>query len=331
MKQASKIPFSERWQKRRLFVISLVCIVFVLTLDLLTVLSFDSFPEDMAALTESQEIYTVFEEWYSYIGYFFSVFFYLILLVIMCVFLLANTWNNLLLTVPALLIWCSSLKVLSVLGQVGKLLTASRPNTFSHVAEGLGQLALIPLLLCLVYYMRRCQKLFVPLVLADCFCASALLLCLAWSSDAVWIYVTDTLSDGTFLVCFVAFVAFGIWEQVKKNDRFRFFVPSLAISVGGMTALRLFVALLKNGFVMSRFQSYLSRVSFSLSYLRDSWLDGILLLTVALLIVFNYLRYYHTHMLQLQSVRLRNEASLEYAQSLQRYETSVRIFPTRST
>ena len=325
MKQGkTKISLAERWQKRRMFIVSLVCIACILTLDLLTVLSFDSFPRDVSMMAESQEAYTIFEEWYAYIGYFFSVCFYMLLLAVMCVVVLTNAWSNRFLTVPALLIWCSSLEVLSILGKVGKMLTASRPNTFSQVAEGLGHLAILPLLLCVIYYMRRYQKLFVPLVLASCFCSSAFLLALSWSSNQAWIYVAGIMSDGVFGICFFVFILFGIMERIKKNDHFRFFLPALIISLCLNLGLRVFVLLMRNGFVLTRVYKDLSALSVSLSYLRSFWLDGILLMTIALLIVSNYLRQYHNHTLQLQSLRLRNEANLEYAHSLQRYETSVR-------
>jgi hypothetical protein len=248
----------------------------------------------------------------------------MVLLAVMCAVVLANAWNNRFMTVPSLLIWCSSLEILSILGQVGKMLTASRPNTFSQVSEGLGHLALLPLLLCAIYYMRKFQKLFVPLVLANCFCSSALLLALAWSSNQAWIYVADVMSDGVFVVCFLVFALLGILERVKKNDRFRCFLPSLVIAVCFNLCLRIFILLMRNGFVMSRVYDDLANLSVTLDYVRDFWLDGILLLTVAFLIVSNYLHQYHKHTLQLQSARLRNEANLEYAHSLQRYETSVR-------
>ena len=172
--------------------------------------------------------------------------------------------------------------------------------------------------------MRWCQKLFVPFVLADCFCASALLISLAWSKDDAWTYVSDILSDGTFLVCFLAFVALSIRERIKKNESFRFIVPAMIISVASNLVLRVFVVLIKNGFVISRVKNELSHLSFSLGAVRDFWLDGIMLLTIALLIVSDYWRKYHSHTLQLQSFHLRNEANLEYAHSLQRYENSVR-------
>jgi sensor histidine kinase regulating citrate/malate metabolism len=43
-----------------------------------------------------------------------------------------------------------------------------------------------------------------------------------------------------------------------------------------------------------------------------------------MLIIINYLRQYHQHRLQLQTLQFRDEANLEYAQNLQRYEDSVR-------
>ena len=75
---------------------------------------------------------------------------------------------------------------------------------------------------------------------------------------------------------------------------------------------------------MSRVHQYMSELSFSLNNIRDNWLDGIVLLTIALLILSNYSSQYRDYTLQLQSIRLRNEANLEYANSLKRYETSVR-------
>ncbi len=324
MKQKKGIPFSERWKRRRLFVMSLLCITLVLTLDLMTIFSFDSFPNDIAILTDSQEIYSVFEEWYAYIGRFFSLCFYVILLGCMCVVFLLNAWENRFQLIPALLIWCSSLGVLSSLGEVGGLLTAARPNTFSKVAEGLGQLSFLPLFLCMVYYMRRCNKLFAPLVLSNCFCSSALLLSLAWGENPGFIYVTKSLSDDAFLVSFVAVIVFSVWECIKKNDNFRSFIPLFLFSVFIFTAFRVFVVLLQNGFVLSRVYAHLASITVTVSYLRNMWLEGILYVVISLMIVVNYLRQYHQHTLQLQGIRLRNEANLDYARSLQRYESSVR-------
>ena len=68
------------WQKRRLFIFSVLGVFTILSVDLLAILSFDSLPRDLAALVDSHEIYVIFEEWYSYIGYFFSMCFFLLLL-----------------------------------------------------------------------------------------------------------------------------------------------------------------------------------------------------------------------------------------------------------
>ena len=97
----------------------------ILSVDLLAILSFDSLPRDLAALVDSQEIYVIFEEWYSYIGYFFSMCFFLLLLACMCAVFLMNSWENKLQLLPVLLIWCSSLGLLSCLGKVGRLLSAA--------------------------------------------------------------------------------------------------------------------------------------------------------------------------------------------------------------
>ena len=63
----------------------------ILSVDLLAILSFDSLPRDLAALVDSHEIYVIFEEWYSYIGYFFSMCFFLLLLACMCAVFLMNS------------------------------------------------------------------------------------------------------------------------------------------------------------------------------------------------------------------------------------------------
>ena len=147
----------------------------ILSVDLLAILSFDSLPRDLAALVDSHEIYVIFEEWYSYIGYFFSMCFFLLLLTCMCAVFLMNSWENKLRLLPVLMIWCSSLGLLSCLGKVGRLLSAAKPHVFSEVADGLGQLSVLPLLLCLVYYMKRMDRIYIPFVLVSCFSSSALL------------------------------------------------------------------------------------------------------------------------------------------------------------
>ena len=144
------------WQKRRLFFFSVLGVFLILSVDLLAIASFDSLPRDLATLVDSHEIYVIFEEWYSYIGYFFSMCFFLILLACMCAAFLMNAWENKLQLLPVLLIWCSSLGLLSCLGKLGRLLSAAKPHVFSEVADGLGQLSVLPLLLCLVYYILNC-------------------------------------------------------------------------------------------------------------------------------------------------------------------------------
>ena len=65
MKRVERISFSAWWRKRRLFILSVLGITAILAVEIMTILSFDSLPRDLAALADSQEIYVIFEEWYS--------------------------------------------------------------------------------------------------------------------------------------------------------------------------------------------------------------------------------------------------------------------------
>ena len=123
-----------RFAKRKLFFVCFLGVSFVLMLDFLTIASFDSFPRNIESLVEAQGIYAVFEEWYSYIGYFFAACFYLILLCSMCAFFLLRAWDGQFELISFLLIWHSSLGIISTLGRIGQMLTVSNPNIFSSVA-----------------------------------------------------------------------------------------------------------------------------------------------------------------------------------------------------
>lgn len=296
----------------------------ILLLDFLTIISFDSLPQDIESLAATQGLYRVLEEWYSYIGHFFVASFYVILLGCMCVVFLLSAWEGKFKLIPALLIWHSSLGILSTLGKIGQLLSASRPNMFSDVAEGLGELSILPLLLCLVNFMERYKRFFIPFILANCFCSAALLFALVWHKNEAYIYVTQTLSNWFFLLCFLALIFFSILEFRDKNANFSSFLPMLILSVVIVVAFHIVAILVKSGFSVSQLKLYSSQLEWSFEWFRVRFLEAILLLCTSLLIIFNHLRQYHQHMLQLQSLRLRDEANLEYARSLQKYETKVR-------
>ncbi len=324
MKRGDRAPFSAWWQKRRLFIFSIIGIAIVLSVELLTILSFDSLPRDLAALADSQEIYVIFEEWYSYIGYFFCMCFFFLLLACMCVVYLINAWDNKFQLIPVMLIWCSALGVLSCLGKIGLLLSAARPHVFSAVAEGLGQLSILPLLLCLIYYMRRYDRFYIPFVLVSCFASSALLLAEAWGLGQIAVDLCHCISDVTFILCFGLGILFAVLEWRKKNVFLRSFGSSLILAIFVVIVFHGFVLLLRNGFSISRVQLHLNQVDFSLSWVRNSFLDPVVFLGTSLLIVVNYLRQFHQHNLQLQTLKSRDEANMEYAQNLQRYEDEVR-------
>ena len=324
MKRIEKELFSAWWRKRRLFVFSVLGIAAILSIEILTILSFDSLPRDLAALADSQEIYVIFEEWYSYIGYFFSMCFFLLLLVCMCVVFLLNAWENKFQLIPVLLIWCASLGVLSCLGKIGLLLSAARPHVFSQVAEGLGQLSVLPLLLCLIYYMHKYDRYYIPFVLVSCFASSALLFSLAWNLDSGLITVFRNVSDVAFILCFVLGVLFSLLEWRSKNVFFRSFCSAFVLAFFAVSVFHVFVILIRNGFSVTRVQEHLAESTLSLNWVRANFLDSIVFFGTAVLIIVNYLRQYHQHTLQLQTLRSRDEANMEYAQNLQRYEDSVR-------
>ena len=324
MKRVERITFSAWWRKRRLFILSVLGITAILAVEIMTILSFDSLPRDLAALADSQEIYVIFEEWYSYIGYFFSMCFFLLLLACMCVVFLMNAWENKFQLIPVLLIWCSSLGVLSCLGKIGRLLSAARPHVFSQVADGLGQLSVLPLLLCLIYYMRRYDRFYIPFVLANCFASSALLFALAWNMESSTIFWFSTVSDIAFIICFVLGILFSLLEWKSKNVFLRSFGSAFVLSFFTVIVFHAVVVLIRNGFSVARVRDELVTFDLSLNWVRANVLDPIVFFGTSVLIIVNYLRQYHQHTLQLQTLRSRDEANMEYAQNLQRYEDSVR-------
>ncbi len=315
---------SSRLAKRRLFFVCFLGVALVLLLDFLTIVSFDSFPSDIESLVETQGIYAVFEEWYSYIGYFFAACFYLILLGCMCAVFLIYAWDGRFELITFLLIWHSSLGIISTLGRIGQMLSASRPNVFSDVAEGLSVLSFLPLLLCLIYYMDRSRNYFVPLVLADCVCSASFLFSLVWGKDQAYIYVARTLSDWVFFLCFAVSIVLALWELKNKNADFKYFFVLLGFSSIVVVLFLIVVILIKNGFSLSQLQVYLMHQQFDTHAVRKSVLDAILVILTALLIVVNTLRHSRDRKMELQSLQMRDEANLEYARSLQKYEMKVR-------
>jgi signal transduction histidine kinase len=312
------------WQKRRLFIFSVLGVFMILSVDLLAILSFDSLPRDLAALVDSHEIYVIFEEWYSYIGYFFSMCFFLLLLTCMCAVFLMNSWENKLRLLPVLMIWCSSLGLLSCLGKVGRMLSAAKPHVFSEVADGLGQLSVLPLLLCLVYYMKRMDRIYIPFVLVSCFSSSALLFSLTWGMDSSVVLFLQNVSDFVFLICFLLGIIFSLMERRAKNIFFKSFLSVLLFAFFAVAVFHIVILLVRNGFSVMRVNASLAEFRFSLNWVRTSFLDAVVFCGTTMLIIINYLRQYHQHRLQLQTLQFRDEANLEYAQNLQRYEDSVR-------
>lgn len=313
-----------RLADRKLFFLCVLGVTFVLLLDYLAVASFDSFPRDIESLVESQGIYAVFEEWYSYIGYFFAACFYLILLGCMCAVFLIHAWDGRFELIPFMLIWHSSLGIIFTLGRIGQMLSASHPNIFSNVAEGLSELSYLPLFLCLIYYMDKSRNYFVPFVLADCFCSAALLFSLVWGKSQAYIYVARTLSDWVFLLCIVVSVILAMWELRNKNPNFRYYFAILAFSVLLVCLFLVLVILIKNGFSLSQLRVYFKTVRVSMHLVRNNILDAVLFISTALLISVNTTMHFNDHMLEVKSLQMRDEANLEYAKNLQRYEMKVR-------
>jgi len=324
MKKYRVLSLKSRLAKRKLFFGCFLGVLCVLFLDYLTVVSFDSFPRDIESLVESQGIYAVFDEWYTYIGYFFAACFYLILLGCMCAVFLIRAWDSRFDLISFLLIWHSSLGIIFTLGRIGQMLSVSHPNVFSDVAEGLSELSFLPMFLCLLYYMDRSRSFFVPFIFADCFCSVALLLSLAWGKNQAYIYVSQTMSDGAFLLCFAVSIILAFWELKNKNPDFRYYLFLLCFSIVIVLLLVSVMILIKNGFSLLQFRAYLQNLQLDMHTVKKFILDAWLFLTTALLIVVNMLRRFHDHSMQLQSLQIRDEANLEYAKSLQKYEMQVR-------
>lgn len=310
--------------KRKLFFVCFLGAAVVLLLDFLTIFSFDSFPRDIESLIETQGIYIVFEEWYTYIGFFFAACFYLIVLGCMCAVFLLNAWDGRFNLISFLLIWHSSLGIISTLGRIGQMLSASRPNMFSNVADGLSELSFLPLLLCFLYFMDRYRNIFVPFILADCFCSAALLFALVWGKNQAYIYVAQTMSDWVFFICFFVSVVLSFLELKNKNPDFRFYPILLIISIVAVTLFHVIVILIKNGFSMKQLNLFMTELQWSTYMVRKNLLDAVVFISVTTLIAVNYLSRYHRHTLELQSIRLRDEANLEYAKNLQKFEMQVR-------
>lgn len=307
-----------------MFFACLLGIAFVLSLDFLTIVSFDSFPKDIESLAETQGLYTVFDEWYSYIGYFFAACFYLILLGCMCAVFLIGAWDGKFDLISFLLIWHSSLGIIATLGRIGQMLSVSNPNIFSNVAEGLSELSFLPLFLCLAYYMKKSRNIFIPFVLADCFCSAALLFSLVWGQNPAYIYVSQTMSDWVFFVCLLVVLILAFWEYRRKNVEFKYFFVLFAFSISVVSVFLLFVILIKNGFSLAQLGIYLDGMQIETHDVRKHFFDAVLFILSSLMIVFNTLRGYHEHRLEIQSLQMRDEANLEYAKNLQKYEMQVR-------
>jgi sensor histidine kinase regulating citrate/malate metabolism len=113
-------------------------------------------------------------------------------------------------------------------------------------------------------------------------------------------------------------------ERRAKNIFFRSFPALLLLSIFVVSVFHIVVLLIKNGFSVLQMNAYLAELSFSLNWVRSSFLDAVVFFGTATLIVVNYLRQYHQHRLQLQTLQSRDKANMEYAHNLQRYEDSVR-------
>ena len=313
-----------RLSKKNLFFACLLGVMLVLLLDVMTILSFDSFPRDLEVLVETQGIYTVFNEWYSYIGNFFASCFYLILLGCMCAVFLISAWDGKFDLISFLLIWHSSLGIIAMLGRIGQMLSASNPNIFSDVAEGLSELSFLPLFLCLASYMKKARNYFIPFVLADCFCSAAVLFSLVWGQNRAYIYVAQTLSDWVFFLCLSVAVVLAFWEYKSKNVEFKYFFVLLIFSVCVVAIFLMVMVLIKNGFTMLQLRDYFQKLQLGSHDVRKNAFDAILFLLTAMMILFNTLRGYHEHRLELQGLQMRDEANLEYAKNLQKYELKVR-------
>ncbi len=307
---------------KRVFLLCCAGVLLVFALDILTVVSIGTLSQD--AGSSVQEIQVAQNERYAYIGFFLLLSAYLALLGVMCIVLLVNAWNGQVRLIPVLLIWHSSLGIISSVGNIGRLLSIVQANVFSDVADGFAALSFLPLLLCVVYYMKRYSRFIIPFALADCLCSSAFLLTLAWHGSEATLYVTEAMSEWFFLISVLAVVVFCCMEWKTKNTAFCSYPFILLLSFLAAFLVRLLSLLAHNGFSFSFELSNEVYSAFSLSWLRSSFLQWFLLFSTFLLMAMNTVRQYHQMILRAQSLQLRDEANREYAKNLQRFEMQVR-------
>lgn len=320
----NKLLFDIRnsFRKRKVFYSCMLFIAALLILDIWTVSSF-LFAFFSGEMGEEYISTLLIDDWFSCFGYILLIAMYLFVLVWMSYKLLSNAAKDHFLPVPFFLLWHSAIGLFSTVGNLGHYFLWR--SFFVSVSDAMDAIAFFPLLLCFTYLMKKYIKVVLPAVLLDGFVSAVYLLACAFFKDSSFAAVVQTVSDCTFLLCFMMILLFGILEAVKeKNESFnRFPVIVIAMAAGYILVVG-FSALL----LPSVFQLFSDRIFpdgvFSLHSMRINIVQWALFLITILLVLQNNVREILNRRLEEQAMELRYAANEEYADSLHRYEQSVR-------
>ncbi|MBO4366867.1 MAG: sensor histidine kinase [Clostridia bacterium] len=306
-------------RRRKLFIL---CLTFVLLLFLLDAWTVGSFVRSFFfGGGETEFISTlVLEDWFACIGYIFLFFLYLFLLVAMTVQFLGASLREQFLPCPFFLLWHSAIGLFCAVADIGHY--SMWKSFFVSVSDPMKAASMLPVLLCMVFWMKKYQRILLPLTLVSGLSVSFCLLVrsMDWMPD-LW-PVFRAVDDGLFLVCVLACLVFALIDRKQGNPVFRR-LPAILLFLLAVAGVLLGFMLLLNRTVPGIRHTILipsESVLHGIRYHAQYFLLGTVLMLVVLTVSDASIR----RRVEEKAVETRYAANEEYAESLHRYEQNVR-------
>lgn len=307
------------FRKQKLFYGCLAFVVLLFLLDAWTVGSFiRSF---FFGGGETEFISTlVLEDWIACFSYIFLFFLYLLLLIAMTVQFLGASQRGQFLPCPFFLLWHSAIGLFCAVADIGHY--SMWKSYFVSVSDPMKAVAMLPVLLCLVFWMKKYQRILLPAVLIYGAVASASLLFVSMDWLPKVQNLLQTVADILFLLCACGCVVLALIDRKKGNGVFRH-LPFILLTLLILSAVLIGLLLLINRTVPGIRQSVLlpsDSVLHGIRYHAQYLLLGVVLLLLILTLTDESVR----RRLEEKTVEARYAANEEYAESLHRYEQNVR-------
>ena len=306
-------------RKNGLFCFCLAFLVLLIVLDVWTVGSFlHSF---FGGEIENDMISTLVpQDWVILFANILLIALYLVILVVMSFRLLRASLRDDFLPEAFLLLMHASVGLFCAVAELGHCFLWK--SFFVSASDGLRSVAMIPVLLCFVLWLQRFRWLLIP-VAAEGALASVTLILRALKVGGEAVAVLKTADDILFLSCALLCLVLAIVDRRKEEMPFGR-LPFIMAVLFAVFALLMGLFLVFCRSLEDAFGLLVTTGETVLHSVRMNIVNVYLLLTVLLLLIHHFLHDYFTRLIEENAMATKLAANEEYAESLHRYEQSVR-------